>query len=498
MCRLHDQGRDHIWGYYIRNLARPLWLSRVENRVDVLLGNPPWLAYSHMTSDMQTVFRSMSEQRDLWAGAQLAPHQDLSALFVVRACELYLREGAHFGLVLPNTAIDREHYAGFRSGDYGGTRGALKVRFAPSWDLRRIRPHFFPRAASVVFGERLESDISQAGAGTGGTGMPDEVEVWTGRLEIANASWTAATRWLTRAPGRVRRVGQLTESPYAPAFTQGATFVPRVAFVVSERPSSALGISRGRTAVQSLRSVQEKKPWKDLPDLTGVVESEFVHPFYSGDNVYPFCVGTPMQAVIPCDTASVLDHARIESNLGLLQWWTQANALWDENRSSERMRLFDRLDYQRTLSKQLPIPGLRVVYNSSGMHICSAKLSDQTALIANGLYWAAMASEEEADYLCSILNAPATTELTRPFMSYGKDERHIHKHVWELPIPLFDQSIRVHRRLAEIGRNLEQAVQTFPINPELHFAATRRHIRDFFMSTSEGVELNELAFELLG
>jgi SAM-dependent methyltransferase len=28
MCRLHDEGRDHIWGYYVRNLARPLWLSR--------------------------------------------------------------------------------------------------------------------------------------------------------------------------------------------------------------------------------------------------------------------------------------------------------------------------------------------------------------------------------------------------------------------------------------------------------------------------------------
>ena len=28
MCRLHDEGRDHIWGYYIRNLARPMWLAR--------------------------------------------------------------------------------------------------------------------------------------------------------------------------------------------------------------------------------------------------------------------------------------------------------------------------------------------------------------------------------------------------------------------------------------------------------------------------------------
>lgn len=33
LCRLYDNGRDHIWSYYIRNLVRPIWLSREENRV---------------------------------------------------------------------------------------------------------------------------------------------------------------------------------------------------------------------------------------------------------------------------------------------------------------------------------------------------------------------------------------------------------------------------------------------------------------------------------
>jgi hypothetical protein len=70
----------------------------------------------------------------------------------VRVCELYLRSGGRFGVVLPNTAIDREHYSGFRSGRYGGELGVLTLAFSPPWDLRRIRPHFFPRAASVVFG----------------------------------------------------------------------------------------------------------------------------------------------------------------------------------------------------------------------------------------------------------------------------------------------------------------------------------------------------------
>ena len=499
MCRLHDEGRDHIWGYYVRNLARPLWLSRLENRVDVLLGNPPWLAYSHMTPDMQSVFRSMSEQRELWAGAQLAAHQDLSALFVVRACELYLRDGAHFALVLPNTAIDREHYAGFRTGNYGGRAGVLSVEFSPSWDLRRIRPHFFPRAASVVFGKRTQYAPTQSDAAANITGgMPETVEIWTGQLREANASWDAASRWLSRTPGRVRHVGQLVKSPYSPTFTQGATFVPRVAFVITERSSSALGISRGRIAVQSLRSVQEKKPWKDLPNLLGVVESEFIHPFFSGDNVYPFYVGKPILAVVPCDTTALLDQQQIEMKPGLQQWWSQANALWDEHRSSERMLLADRLDYQGTLRKQLPIPTLRVVYNSSGMHICAAKLRDSTALVANGLYWASIDSEEEADFLCALLNAPTTTELTRPFMSYGKDERHIHKHVWELPIPKFDSSNALHQRLAVLGAQLEKLVDTFDLNPSLHFAASRRHIRDFYMSSPDGVELNEIAFELLG
>ena len=267
MCRLHDEGRDHIWGYYIRNLARPLWLSRERNRVDVLIGNPPWLAYRHMTPEMQKTFRLMSEARGLWAGAEIATHQDLAGLFAIRACELYLRKGGRFGLVLPNAAIDREHYAGFRSGHYGGRSGILTIAFDQSWDLRRLRPHFFPRAASVVFGTRME--LTQQAAASeeewAGRRMPDEVEIWTGRLKWPNAAWSEASEWLSRRQGKVQHVGQLTKSPYAPAFTQGAIFAPRVAFVVERQEASTLGLPAGRLAVRSFRSVQEKKLGKTCP-----------------------------------------------------------------------------------------------------------------------------------------------------------------------------------------------------------------------------------------
>jgi SAM-dependent methyltransferase len=346
MCRLHDVGRDHIWGYYVRNLARPLWLSREGNRVDVLIGNPPWLAYRHMTTDMQNVFRKLSEARGLWAGAEIATHQDLSALFAVRTAELYLRKGGRFGLVLPNAAIDREHYAGFRKGNYGDASGRLGLTFEPSWDLRRIRPHFFPRAACVVFGARTEM----------GSNMTDKASIWTGRLSRTNAPWSEASNSLSQTEGVVRRAGKLTRSPYASAFTQGATLVPRLAFIVEEQEAPPLGLPSGRLAVRSSRSVQEKKPWKGLPGLSGVVETEFVRPLYTGDNIFAYRTGEALRAVIPCNKDRLLEPGEIELHPGLQQWWERAEDTWNANRSTGRLSFKERLDYQSTLTKQLPVP----------------------------------------------------------------------------------------------------------------------------------------------
>ncbi|EDQ34289.1 Type I restriction-modification system methyltransferase subunit [Hoeflea phototrophica DFL-43] len=500
MCQLHDEGRDHIWGYYIRNLARPLWLSRPKNRVDVLVGNPPWLAYRKMTSDMQTSFRNMSEDRGLWAGGELSTHQDLSGLFAVRACELYLKVNGRFGLVLPNAAIDREHYTGFRSGYYGDGSGNAAIAFEPSWDLRRIRPHFFPRAASVVFGMREEhTRETRQGEGTwAGREMPVKAEIWSGGLSEPNMPWMEASKTLSRESGQVKYVGQLTKSPYHQAFAQGATFTPRMVFVVEEQPASSLGLPTGRKAIISSRSVQEKKPWKDVPSITGVVETEFLRPFFTGDNAYPFRLGDAQMAVLPCQKSGMLNKSQFDLHPGLSQWWERAEAIWLEKRSSDRLTLTQRLDYQSSLSKQFPIPQLRLVYNRAGMHLMAAKVKNKRAVIANGLYWASMETEAEADYLCAVMNAPVTTELVRPFMSYGKDERDIHKHVWEVPIPKYDPAIALHNRLSELGKRAEEIAAVFPIDPNLHFAATRRHIRAHLEATSEGQEIDELVFELLG
>jgi hypothetical protein len=101
----------------------------------------------------------------------------------------------------------------------------------------------------------------------------------------------------------------------------------------------------------------------------------------------------------------------------------------------------------------------------------------------------------EADYLVGVLNAPVITELARPLMSYGKDERDIDTHVWKLPIPGFAVDDVTHQRVAELSAALalEVASLTLPAN----FVTARRAVRDHVVSSVLGQELNALVEELV-
>ena len=490
MCTLHDEGRDHIWGYYVRNLARPVWLSRLENRVDVLVGNPPWLSFRFMTPEMQDTFKEMSEQRNLWHGAKQVTQQDLSGLFVVRSVQRYLKAGGKFGFVMPNAVVDREHFDGFRKGVYPdpGTTDPIQVQFDVPWDLRRVRPHIFPRGSGVAFGRRAKQ----------ATPMPDEVLEWSGRIKSGYSSWTDVSEFLDQQLSRISSI-TTPESEYKPRFTNGASIFPRLLFLAEERDAGPLGIPMGRVAVKSRRSAYENEPWKDIDDLEGVVESEFIRPVFLGESVLPFYALPPLRAVIPWEAGGLLDDSndRLELHPGLAEWWHAAEQVWRSN-SSGKLTLSGRLNYHNGLLRQFPIQQHRIVYVKSGMHLCAARLNDHRAVIDHTLYWATATTEDEATYLCAILNSAKMTELVRPLMSYGKDERHIDKFVWQLPIPLFDAQSEVHAALAEAGRQLEDEVGALGFDESKHFVALRRRIRKHIEESAVGQQVEGLVEKLLG
>lgn len=492
MCRLNDEGRNHVWSFFVRNLARPLWLSREENRVDRIVGNPPWLAYRFMTIEMQVSFRRMSEDRGLWAGASVATHQDLSGLFLVRSVELYLKPDGRFSLVMPLAALSRRQFAGLRTGKYGTLAEEVDVAFDTPWDLHQIKPNLFRVPPSVVSGRRVPVPSASP--------LPGKAEWWSGRLPSRNVSWELAEPHVTRTKAGVAVATDEVNSPYHAHFTQGATLVPRFLLMVEDAPSSPIGVAAGRSAVRSLRSANEKSPWKHFPPLQGSIERAFIRPVHLGATLLPFRLLRPWLGVIPWDGSELLDgtNPRIENYPGFAEWWIKAEAIWDENKGESSLTLLERVDFRRGLSIQVPTATHRVFYSASGQYLTAARNADEGAVAEHKLYWASASSRDEALYLTAVLNSPALTTVLAPMQSRGEhNPRDFDKLVWRLPIPLFDPENKDHRRLAGLAAQAESVAAATDVGGKRTFQAQRRLIRETLDQAGIAAAIDELVLGLL-
>lgn len=491
-CDLHDQGRDHIWGYYVRNLARPLWFTQLDNRVDVLVGNPPWLAYRFMPDGMQKAYRKLSEQRGMWAGGKVSTHQDLSDLFVVRCVEQYLAAGGRFGFVMPAAVLSRRQYEGFRDGYYEALGVTTAVEFHTPWDMRGVSPDIFPVPSGVVFGERVGKSAS----------LPEGALAFSGRIAPRGTRWTDAEEKLTSEEVRIERgsdEGAL--SRYAGRFYQGATILPRVLLTVKDLPSGPLGTPVGSRRVASLRSSLEKEPWKRIDGLEGLVEEQFLYATYLGTSIAPFRPLQPIRSVIPWSSGRLLDGAdpKLDTYPNLAAWWRQAEHLWETNKGEKNMlSLKDRLDYHGGLSNQFPLQRDRVVYTKSGNRITAARIQSGHAVIDHKLYWGAVASEDEGRYLTVILNSEAVHEKVEPFMSEGLfGKRDIDKYVFAVPFPLFDPDSDLHRRLVEAGARAEDVAGGTDLSDNPNFQTARRRVREALEADGIVAEIEDVVSELL-
>ncbi|KAA0919134.1 N-6 DNA methylase [Dietzia sp. ANT_WB102] len=492
MRALHRSGRNHIWGYYVRNLIRPLWLSEPDNRVDLLVGNPPWLRYSKMTEAMQTRYKKLAKPRNLLNKGLGASGRDLATLFAVRAVELYLRDGGQFAFVMPHGTLSRLPHSGFRSGKWAaGTGDHLTVAFERSWDMAETTTGF-PMPSCVVRGHRAEV----------ATQLPSQTIKWVNRLPRADLPWSEAEQRTVTSLGTVAALGDETgpgPSPYKSRFRQGAVLAPRMTLFVTEADAGPLGAGAGRIAVESFRTTQEKKPWKLQPSLKGRVEQRFVRTVYLGETVLPHRFVTPRQAVLPIVDAAILETHEIAEKPGLADWWGQAEEVWEDNKSSaDKSRLLDRIDYHGQLSAQLPIASLRVVYTKSGNTLAAALVRDESAVIDHKLYWAPVAAEAEGHYLCAILNSSTLLERVKPLQALGLfGTRDFDKNVFAVPFPRFDSTDSLHARLSDLGARSEKAACSVDISGTRTFQAARKKVAAALLEAGISQEIEEAVAELV-
>ena len=501
--QLHDEGRDHIWAYYTRNLVRPVALRG--DKVDVIVGNPPWITYNRTEAVLREELERQSKRRyKIWSGGRYATHQDVAGLFFARCTELYLNTGGTAAMVLPHSALQTGQYRKWRSGDWGIVFADLSIR--RPWDLERIEPNdFFPVPACVVF---LRKRIEVVGKPLAG-----HADRWRGP---AGGPFTRERVGLTDTSGEFA-------SPYGDCARNGATIFPRALFFVNVEESSALVQAAQTVTVSPRRSAQEKKPWKEL-ELTQLVgqsiEAEHVFDVHLGETVAPYVLLDPLRAVLPLSRTTGKLVKKEGGSYGVdpramgqrmrRRWRTVAES-WNAHKGpNSNLSVLDQLDYMGKLSSQDESSfqsEWRVVYVQSGRPT-AAVMKGNRCRVDYTLFWVPCDSESEAHYLTAIINSETLENALEPLMPKGQyGARHVEKHLWRLPIPGFDESIELHKEIASAGAAAaegaeaaweESKAERVKSNKSTGWRAARSDIREWLLVSEEGMRVEELLAELLG
>jgi len=473
---LHAAGRDGIWPFVLRNLVRPLWLSRPDQQADVLLGNPPWVAFRHLSAPLQRRMKEASQRLNLWVGGVLATQQDLCALFTARAAQRYLKPGGRIAFVLPYAALNRPAYKGLRAGDCRD----VQLRWDEAWSLDETVQPLFPVPACVLIGRRR----------TAGP-LPARVTRFSGSLPRRDADEAAADKALRVGPEAWPPMPTLAgASPYRARFKQGATIVPRRFWFVERVAAGRLGGNRAAPMVQGRVGKQDKAPWKHLEPPRGRVEAAFLFPVVLGETLAPFRLlpsADETLAVLPVlPDGTVMDSARAaREGHGLLSdWLRDVEGKWGEHANrgeggGPKMSLADNLDHMRKLSQQFPVTALRIAYAKAGTLFAAAILQGTPAIVDHKAYWATARSLDEARYLLALLNSDRLRKRIEDKQSKGQGgARDFDNLIWELPIPEFDPRDADHQALATLAAEAETLAKSVPLLEGAYFTSHRRAIRE--------------------
>lgn len=215
--------------------------------------------------------------------------------------------------------------------------------------------------------------------------------------------------------------------------------------------------------------------------LEGTVESEFLYPTLLSADLVPFGHLPFRTAVLPIlwepegYVMLTAAEARKQGYLGLAEWLDNCEVIWSQRRGDrpKQETIYSGLDYWNKLTRQrrkqytVLYPDVnRVMFASVlvGDDVSPARAEENAPpsrfIAENAMYYADTDDKGEAFFLASLLSSPIIDKMLQSFRRKEQGGHpHVHKKVWEFPIPCYDSSSPQHRRIALLGEESAAMVE---------------------------------------
>ena len=503
ISELRNKGMDTIWIPVIKSYLAPLTFLE---SFDYIIGNPPWLAYRYIADPKyQTIVKCMiKDSYSLVLDEHLMTHMELATLFFTRSADKYLRDGGIIGFVMPRAIFSADQHDAFRSGRFTG----VKLEFKKVIDCEGVEPLFYVPTCVVIAKKGRKTEFPVEGLTIKGK-LPELRHKVLPLYEALKQLNIEKVKFYYNRIGARSFLGtkEVTIEPrrswYYPYFYQGATIVPQSCWFVDVVDTSKPDVI---VVQSSKRSSVRGKIKEVIPPLP--VEREFIYGVLTSAEILPFIHLPPNIAVLPIRPRGTgyeiitREMALRQNYKHLAKWLEEAERTWNKVRGAKMENLYNWLNYQRKLTIHNSGRVYRVVYLTSGTYLAAAIVRNDVfeveipigkflvhgVIIGHTLYRYDTRNKDEAYYLVAILNSSVLDELIKPLQAKGGfGERHIVKKPLEFPIPKYNPSNGIHRKLAELGREAtRKAYEVLPDALRKYGYDTKLKERGFLMPQEVG------------
>ena len=467
--KLKAEGRDSVWVDVVKSYLIP---NAYFGQFDYVVGNPPWITLNKLSASYQELVKPLvKDEYRLTTKSELITQIEMAALFLVRALDLYLKDGGRLGFVMPRSVFSADQHHNFRRGEV-----AVKYAVEKVVDAEGVSPLFYVPACAVVVRKGGKAQYPIPATVLRGKLPEDRHKTMPLREALKHLSREDRQIYLGEIGGRSAWTYEQLQvakgrSYYYDYFRQGATIVPRPFFFVEiEDVGEDFVVVRPSKRTER----REAKVKFDIPLMP--VEKKFLYGILTASEVVPFCHLPPAVVALPIEprgSSYVLLAAKELRERGysyMADKMERLEKLWEEYRGEkkEKASIYEWLNYQNKLTAHNPAVKFRVVYNTSGTHLVAAVVEAGKRLVNNielqdtvvdyTLYHYQTNLEDEAHYLSAVLNSSVLDQLVKPLQSKGEfGERHFVKKPLEFPIPKFNQANDIHKELADLGRKAREA-----------------------------------------
>lgn len=474
LYNLHLSGKNGFWPIILKNSFAPLFS---QSKFDVIVGNPPWITWKAMSDTYRKATLGIWLSYGIFeksAYDKITSHDDFAMAVTYVCIDHYLKDNGLTSFVLPQTFVKSlKGGEGFRK--FNISRDGLNIPFSITevYDMLKVNPfkgeasnrtsvYIFEKNKKMVY--PMENYFECYNVSSNKIAFEDSYAVVKNKIGFEKLSAqpindSLRSPWLTIKNSLFVKLSKyLGKSPYKgrkgiePCGAKGI-------YLVDIKKSVGDNIQ-----IENLIERSRLQKAKDLGVFPGIVEKDLIYPMAGGRNIDKWGLNSYLYIVVPHNSTGKSKYRGIDDKVLKVKykktydWLFYFKDLLLETRIRSG-KFFDKDQfpwYRLDNVGDYTYMPYKVLWREQSKEMTAAVVSSvndkylgsKLVLSDSKVLYVSFETEEEAHYLCGILNSRVIGEIIE---AYTIDIQKGVDIVKNINIPEFDKSNKDHIKMSNLS-----------------------------------------------